>query len=207
MKDKINKKDYLVEKGEVLKGSSLLRKKDSNKNRVSYMLQNMDQNKAYLFAKERNSTDKNMLLKTFQKNYENYRLEWGNQPKTCISKNFLGEQMKKNKKPPLCVDVEVAAICDLACSFCFREYLETPDKIIDEKLCFDLIDQAEDLKVPSMKFNWRGEPLLNPKLPEFIKYAKKRGILETIINTNATNLNKENAKKLVDSGLDMIFIL
>ena len=31
MKDKINKKDYLVEKGEVLKGSSLLRKKDSNK--------------------------------------------------------------------------------------------------------------------------------------------------------------------------------
>ena len=99
MKDKINKKDYLVEKGEVLKGSSLLRKKDSNKNRVSYMLQNMDQNKAYLFAKERNSTDKNMLLKTFKKNYENYRLEWGNQPKTCISKNFLGEQMKKNKKP------------------------------------------------------------------------------------------------------------
>ena len=173
MKDKINKKDYLVEKGEVLKGSSLLRKKDSNKNRVSYMLQNMDQNKAYLFAKERNSTDKNMLLKTFKKNYENYRLEWGNQPKTCISKNFLGEQMKKNKKPPLCVDVEVAAICDLACSFCFREYLATPDKIIDEKLCFDLIDQAADLKVPSMKFNWRGEPLLNPKLPEFIKYAKK----------------------------------
>ena len=34
MKDKINKKDYLVEKGEVLKGSSLLRKKDSNKKRI-----------------------------------------------------------------------------------------------------------------------------------------------------------------------------
>ena len=78
--------------------------------------------------------------------------------------------------PPLCLDIETAAICDLACPFCFREYMATPDKIIDEKLCFDLIDQAADLKVPSMKFNWRGEPLLNPKLPEFIKYAKKRGI-------------------------------
>ena len=31
-----------------------------------------------------------------------------------------------------------------------------------------------------MKFNWRGEPLLNPSLPEIIDYAKK-GVLETII--------------------------
>ena len=204
MKDKIKKKDYLVEKGEVLTGSSLLRKKDSNKNRVSYMLQNMDQNKAYLFAIEKNRSDQDKVLEIFKKNYENYRYEWGNQPKTCINKSFLSQQMRKNNKPPLCVDIEVAAICDLACPFCFREYMATPDKIIDEKLCFDLIDQAADLKVPSMKFNWRGEPLLNPKLPEYIKYAKKRGILETIINTNATNLNKENAKKLIDSGLEMM---
>ena len=168
------------------------------------MLQNMDQNKAYLFAIEKNPSDQDKVLEIFKKNYENYRYEWGNQPKTCINKSFLSQQMRKNNKPPLCVDIEVAAICDLACPFCFREYMATPDKIIDEKLCFDLIDQAADLKVPSMKFNWRGEPLLNPKLPEYIKYAKKRGILETIINTNATNLNKENAKKLIDSGLDMM---
>ena len=68
MKDKIDK-DYLIEKGEVLTGSSLLRKKDSNTNRVSYMLQNMDQNMAYLFAKERNSTDKNKLLESFKKQW------------------------------------------------------------------------------------------------------------------------------------------
>ena len=189
MKDKIDK-DYLIEKGEVLTGSSLLRKKDSNTNRVSYMLQNMDQNMAYLFAKERNSTDKNKLLESFKKNYENYRFEWGNQPKTCISKNYLGNQMKKNKKPPLCIDIEVAAICDLACPFCFREYLATPDKIIDEKLCYDLIDQAADLNVPSMKFNWRGEPLLNPKLPDFIKYAKK---LKIELFTGSVGINSYNS--------------
>ena len=55
----------------------------------------------------------------------------------------------------------------------------------------DLIDQAADLQIPSIKFNWRGEPLLHPKLPKFIEYAKKKGILDTIINTNATTLSEK----------------
>ena len=55
-----------------------------------------------------------------------------------------------------------------------------------------------------MKFNWRGEPLLNPKLPEIIDYAKKKGILETMINTNATKLNEEMSEKLIKSGLDIM---
>ena len=66
------------------------------------------------------------------------------------------------------------------------------------------IDQASAMRVPSMKFNWRGEPLLNSKLSDYIKYAKKKGILETIINTNATNLNRKNSEKLIDAGLDML---
>ena len=48
---------------------------------------------------------------------------------------------------------------------------------MSKKLAFKLIDQATELKVPSMKFNWRGEPLLNPSIYEIIDYAKSRGIL------------------------------
>ena len=99
---------------------------------------------------------------------------------------------------PLCLDIEVASVCDLACPFCYREHIVTPDKVIDEKLCYELIDQAAELKIPSIKFNWRGEPLLHPKLSNFIKYAKEKGILETIINTNATNLTIENSNKLIE---------
>ncbi len=50
--------------------------------------------------------------------------------------------MKKEGIMPLCLDIETASICDLACPFCFREYTATPDKIIDEDVCYDLIDQA-----------------------------------------------------------------
>ena len=64
-----------------------------------------------------------------------------------------------------------------------------------KKLAFKLIDQASKLNVPSMKFNWRGEPLLNPHLSEIIDYAKKKGVFETIINTNATKLDYRYGKK------------
>ena len=55
-----------------------------------------------------------------------------------------------------------------------------------------------------MKFNWRGEPLLNPKLPEIIDYAKKKGVLETVINTNATKLDGKMSEKIINSGLDIM---
>ena len=133
-----------------------------------------------------------------------YRENWNDQPSNIINKKISTKTYKDKNILPLCLDIETAAICDLACPFCFREFTATPDKIIDEKVCYDLIDQAAALKIPSIKFNWRGEPLLHPKLPEFINYAKKKGILETIINTNATNLKGKLAVKLIESGLDFI---
>ena len=70
-------------------------------------------------------------------------------------------------------------------------------------LAFKLIDQLAELKVPSVKFNWRGEPLMNTQLPKIIDYAKN-GVLETIINTNATYLKGNYAEELISSGLDLL---
>ena len=105
---------------------------------------------------------------------------------------------------PLCIDLEVASVCDLACPHCFRQFISTPDKIMKKDLAFKLIKQAAKMNVPSMKFNWRGEPLLNPHLPEIIDFAKRNGVLETIINTNATKLDREMSKKIINSGLDLM---
>ena len=109
-----------------------------------------------------------------------------------------------NHSKPLSLDLELAAICDLACPYCFRQTYVTPDKIMPKELAFELIDQAAEIGIPSIKFNWRGEPLLHPNINEIIKYAKEKGILDTIINTNATRLNDRMAKNLIDSGLDQI---
>ena len=44
----------------------------------------------------------------------------------------------------------------------------------------------------------------NNETAEIIKYAKSKGILETIINTNATMLDDNKSKELISAGLDFI---
>jgi len=194
---------YTTQPGEVITGSTLLRKKENLVDRVEFTTNNFEHNKAYQFNLHKHK-NKKKFLKKLKNDYLKYRTNWKDQPKNAIEKKMLSAQLKKFKITPLCLDIEVASICDLACPFCCREYVATPDKIINEQFCYDLIDQASEMQIPSIKFNLRGEPLLHPKLPNFIKYAKKQGILETIINTNATNLNKKLAIKLIESGLDLI---
>ncbi|PPR48023.1 MAG: Coenzyme PQQ synthesis protein E [Alphaproteobacteria bacterium MarineAlpha5_Bin9] len=201
----MKEKKYDVVKGEVLVGSALLKKSKSKfPDRVQYMLDNMHHNKAYINYKEKNNKIKKDCLDDFKKKYKKYRIDWESQPSNCIGNKYNFTKLIEEDIRPLCVDIETAAICDLACPFCFREFTTTPDKIINEEFCYNIIDQVADLKIPSIKFNWRGEPLLHPKLPNFIKYAKEKGILETIINTNATNLNTKTSEKLIKAGLDFI---
>ena len=180
-------------------------KGSDEKLRVSWMLKNMMNNKTFLyFSKNLNKKNKVNLLSKLKKEYTNYRKNWRNNPKEAIRKNLIGEKFNKSNIKPLCIDIEVASVCDLACPHCYRQFISTPDKIMSKSLAFKLIDQASELKVPSMKFNWRGEPLLNPSLPEIIDYAKKKGVLETIINTNATTLDEKMSEKIINSGLDLL---
>lgn len=180
-------------------------REDGEAKRLSHMLEHMASNKAYLHAKEAAGGDPDgALLAQFQERFRWYRESWRAMPRRAVEQKLTGERFREAQLPPLCIDIEVAAVCDLACPFCYRQFVATPDKVMSDDLSFRLIDQAAELGTPSMKFNWRGEPLLYPRLAELIAYAKKRGILETIINTNATCLTEETAAGLIDAGLDLI---
>ena len=148
--------------------------------------------------------DYKKILSDFQKRYKEYRSKWHDEAnKQYASKiDFLNDTSTLSN--PLCIDIEVAAICDLGCPHCFREHIITPDKIMSENLFKKIIDSISKLDVPSIKLNWRGEPLLNPKLSKFIKYAKTKNILDIIINTNATRLDEKTSISLINSGLDQI---
>ena len=165
------------------------------------MIQNMEYNEAYI-SLSKHTDDKKKFLENLKKEYKNYRDNWVNVLKKYEDpKNFEND----NKiSPPLSVDIETASICDLACPHCSREYIITPDKIMSFELYKKIIEECVNLKVPSIKLNWRGEPLLNSKISEFIKYAKEKGILEVSINTNAVTLTEEKSEKLIKSGLDVI---
>lgn len=184
---------------------SIQGRRDSEAERVAYMLEHMAANKAYVHAREAAGGDNDgALLERFRVRFRWYRESWRGQPRRAVREKLSGEAFRASGSPPLCIDIETAAVCDLACPFCYRQFIATPDKIMTETLAFRLIDQAAELGVPSMKFNWRGEPLLYPHLPEMVDRAKRRGVLETIINTNATTLDEAKSRRLIEAGIDLI---
>jgi MoaA/NifB/PqqE/SkfB family radical SAM enzyme len=180
-------------------------RRDIEQSRVAHAVEHMRFNKAYQYAVEAAGADpEGQVLASFVERFRNYREAWRGQPRAAIEQKLHHDFVRRTGAPPLSLDIEVAAVCDLACPFCYRQSIATPDKIMPEELCYRLLDECGRLKVPSVKFNWRGEPLLHPKLPEFIDYAKRQGVLETLINTDAVTLTAEKSEALIDAGLDMI---
>ena len=183
-----------TEKQDILVGSSKINTSGKKFNRLKYFEENMQFNKAYLFyLKENNINDiDKKILNKYINSYKNYRNDWTN------------PIARKNISKPLSIDIETASICDLACPHCSREYIITPDKVMSEDLYKKIIQETVDMGVPSIKLNWRGEPLLNPKLSKMISYAKEKGILEVLINTNAVSLTEKKAEEIINSGLDVM---
>ena len=180
-------------------------RKDSEAGRVEFMLEHMAQNKAYLYASSAAGGDPDgTLLEEYRQRLLAYRGGWSANPALAIDQGLHHTYVETTGYGPLCVDIEVAAVCDLACPFCFRQQIATPDKIMREDLYYRVIDQCAELGVPSVKLNWRGEPLLQPKLPEFIDYAKQNGIVETLINTDAVTLTEDKSRALIAAGLDLM---
>ncbi len=180
-------------------------RRDSEAERLAFMLDTMPRNKAYRYAADRAGADPDgRVLEAHRDRFRSYRLGWRGNPRRAIEEKLSHDAFRDRGFPPMCVDIETAAVCDLACPFCFRQYIATPDKIIRDDLYYRVIDQCSDLAVPSVKLNWRGEPIMHPRLPEFIDYAKRGGVLETIINTNAVTMDESLSRRLIESGLDLL---
>lgn len=180
-------------------------RKDSEADRVQHAIDHMHSNKAYLHAVERAHGDPDgRLLTQFVERFKAYRAGWRGNPRYAFEHKLHHDYYKTTGFPPMCVDIEAAALCDLACPFCYRQSIVTPDKIMADDLFYRIVDQCVELGVPSIKLNWRGEPLLHPNLPKFVDYAKRAGIVETIINTDAVTLTEEKSRALIDAGLDLL---
>ncbi|MDB2411925.1 radical SAM protein [Litoricolaceae bacterium] len=184
--------------GDILFGSAkVVSSAGSVNDRLAYVEANFSQNA--IFRSAVLPTPNSIDLK--RREFAAYRRNWVQIPaKALESGNALPSA------PPLCVDIEIAAVCDLACPHCFRANYATPDKVMADGLFYSLIDECAKLGVPSVKLNWRGEPLLHPRVIEFIRYAKDAGILDVIINTNATRLSGDVARGLIEAGLDFLIV-
>lgn len=131
--------------------------------------------------------------KSFGPEYKAYREKWNEYPERGIVNDF-----------PLHIDIESTNACNLRCTMCPRNFMTEKIGYIEWDLFQKIIDEGARHRLPSIKLNYRGEPLLHPQLTEMVFYAKKKGIIEVQFNTNGLTLNEKKIEELIDSGLDRI---
>jgi len=107
---------------------------------------------------------------------------------------------------PLTLQLEPSSLCNIRCAVCPVTYgMERPTGLMDLELFKSIIDDIGDYLFMIVLFNW-GEPFVNPAVYDMIAYAKKSGI-KIISSTNGLEFgNKENAEKLVKSGIDVLAV-
>jgi len=127
--------------------------------------------------------------------YQHYRKKWNEWPEKFKSGPF-----------PLHLDVEPTNACNLRCPFCATTHNKYKKGFIQEKVWKNVLDEAGANNLYSLKFTFRGEPLLHKDLLRMIEYAKDVGIMDVYFNTNAVLLDEKFIDRLINTGLDRISI-
>ena len=96
--------------------------------------------------------------------------------------------------------LEITNICNLNCLFCPKTDREKVYLTIEE---FNTLTDKLRGEINFLYFHLMGEPLLHPRLTEFIAIAREKGFVP-IITTNGTLLSK--AHNLTETGLHKIQI-
>lgn len=114
---------------------------------------------------------------------------------------------------PYLIFVDPSSLCNAKCSFCptgireNRKYY-TPGLMnleLYKKIINDLCRMPEIVK--TLRLYKDGESLLNPEFPEMVRYAKDTGRFGQVdVTSNGLLLKAALSIKLIDSGLDKIFI-
>lgn len=112
----------------------------------------------------------------FPKSYINDVEGWG------IGKEALHSRLEDGSYKLLTLDIDFGENCSLACPHCFRksEALESDDPPLSFDEILDIIKEAKDLGLQSVKFLGAGEPLENPEILPFLEELKRLDIIPAI---------------------------
>ncbi|MBN1500812.1 MAG: SPASM domain-containing protein [Spirochaetes bacterium] len=106
--------------------------------------------------------------------------------------------MKKFRR----VYIEITNCCNLSCSFCSHTGRKK-DYMTYESFT-SIIDQVKNLADTAV-FHVLGEPLMHPRLENFIDYTLDSG-MDVMITTNGTLLHTQNGQRLVGKRISCINI-
>lgn len=79
-------------------------------------------------------------------------------------------------KKPVDISLELASACNMRCEYCYhsdQKNLPFKKGFMDKAIAKNIISEAAQLGVHSLKFNYRGEGTLNPHYREITEFAKQ----------------------------------
>jgi len=105
---------------------------------------------------------------------------------------------------PRIIDVELTNTCNYRCICCptGAGTVTRRKGIMKDEVFYRILDEAKEHKTP-IRFTVFGEPLLHPKLIDFIKATKSAGLI-CHINTNGNLLTDQLISDFVEIPLDSI---
>lgn len=125
----------------------------------------------------------------------------------------------KNQLPlrtPYVIYIDPCDTCNFRCKFCPSGNHELMKKTkgrfhgpMDFDIYTGIIDSLKEFneKIHIIRLYKEGEPLLNPRFADMVRYAKQSGYCDRVdTTTNASLLTPEKSLEIIDAGLDRINI-
>ncbi len=111
---------------------------------------------------------------------------------------------------PFVLYLEPTRFCNLKCEFCSNQFIPADKRVSMDLALFQkaLSDLKQfDDKVKVLSINGVGEPLCNKDICSIVEFAKNSNRFEKIrLITNGVLLSPELNRKLVNAGLDMLWV-
>lgn len=104
------------------------------------------------------------------------------------------------------IQIETVNFCNARCDMCPIKDMTRPKEFMPDDKVYKLIGQALEFPLEKLHLFLNGEPLIDKRMPDFIRYAqekKKFKETKTILFSNGSLLTEEMAEGLIDN-LDII---
>jgi hypothetical protein len=107
---------------------------------------------------------------------------------------------------PEIVQIESTNICNAKCVFCPRDEMHRRQGVMPFELFRKIVDECAKLGITHIRVHNYGEPFIDRRLVEKVRYAKEKGIREVGMISNGSLITEQAARGMIDAGLDAINI-
>lgn len=109
---------------------------------------------------------------------------------------------------PKSVCLETYSLCNGSCCFCPYKNISSQVPIkLESAVVYRLIDEISDMPVERFSLFNNNEPLLDDRILDFIRYARKKmPNVRTTISSNGKILTAERIVQVIQAGIDRFFI-